>query len=52
MIDLIGPRLEDLGRKLSIPHFLNFNLERQQRLLRLVADLGALVKEAEDARAA
>jgi len=52
MIDLIGPRLEELGRKLSTPHFLNFNLERQQRLLRLVSDLEALVKEAKDAKAA
>ena len=52
MIDLIGPRLEELGRKLSTPHFLNFNDERHQRLLKLIAKLEALVKEAENDRAA
>ena len=52
MIDLIGPRLNELGLKLSTPHFLSFSRKQEQRLLRLLADLEALIKEAEAARAA
>ena len=52
MIDFIAPRLEALAGKLSVPDYLNFNHEQEQRFLKLIAELEALAEEVENNRAA
>jgi hypothetical protein len=42
MIDVVGPRLNELANQLPL---LNFNPEQEQRLLELIAVLEALFKE-------
>jgi len=45
----VSLRLETLGGRIRVPHYLNFNNSQQQLTLRLVADLEQLFNEAETA---
>jgi hypothetical protein len=47
MIDLISGRLTTLAGKLSTPHYLNLNDEKQKRLLTLLDEMETLVAESE-----
>jgi hypothetical protein len=45
----ISSRLQNLEARLRVPDYLTFNSSQQQRLLRHIADLEALLDEVEQA---
>lgn len=45
----ISVRLENLGARLRTPDYLRFNNSQEQRLLRFISDLEALLDEVEKA---